>query len=238
MNDVKFTIITVVFNNVKTIEDTIQSIIQQSYTNFEYIVVDGGSNDGTLAILEKYRGEISVLISEPDEGIYDAMNKGIRCATGELIGIVNSDDWLENDALMNVCKSYQENVDVYYGFIRTIKSESEFSVSRFSHNFINEKMIHHPATFISRNTYARFGLYDLSYKMSADYDFILRLYNGGAIFQPVNHIISNFREGGVSSTVNAMIDTIRVKEKNGILVRKMVKFKVWLLKIKEAMLCF
>ncbi len=124
-------IITVCLNSEKTIEQTIQSVINQTYPNIEYIIIDGKSTDRTLEIIDKYKGKISILVSESDEGIYDAMNKGLKLATGELIGIINSDDWYESDAVETIVNSFlaDRNVQVIYGnmdvydqdkFIRTI----------------------------------------------------------------------------------------------------------------------
>ena len=108
MQDMLISIITVCLNAVETIETTIRSVLQQTYKNVEYIVIDGGSTDGTLQIIEKYRNDISILISEKDEGIYDAMNKGIELARGDYIGIINADDWYEKDAVehvVQICKA-------------------------------------------------------------------------------------------------------------------------------------
>lgn len=126
-NMIKVSIITVVYNGVKNIEQTIKSVLHQTYSNIEYIVIDGGSTDGSLDIIKKYSDSISYWVSEADKGIYDAMNKGISKATGDLIGIINSDDWYEPDAIMNMVTAYEENT-VLYGIIRTICNENEVSL--------------------------------------------------------------------------------------------------------------
>ncbi len=104
-------IITVVYNGAKTLEQTILSVLNQTYKNIEYIIIDGESTDGTLDIIEMYRDKISTCISEPDEGLYDAMNKGVSIANGELIGIINSDDWFEKNAVELVVSSYVNNLN-------------------------------------------------------------------------------------------------------------------------------
>ena len=98
-NSPLISIITVSYNAVKTIEDTITSVLNQTYSNIEYIIIDGASTDGTLEVIKKYQDDISIIVSEPDKGIYDAMNKGIERANGELIGIINADDWYEANAV-------------------------------------------------------------------------------------------------------------------------------------------
>ena len=121
----KVSIITVVYNGAKTIEQTIQSVLNQTYENIEYIVIDGASNDGTQALVEKYVDNISYYISEKDNGLYYAMNKGIRKATGDIIGIINSDDWYGENAIKDIVDHFRENdVDLVYGQMITI-SENE-----------------------------------------------------------------------------------------------------------------
>ena len=107
----KVSIITVCFNSAKTIRDTIESVINQTYKNIEYIIVDGGSTDGTIDIIKEYEPYIAKWVSESDDGIYDAMNKGIMMSTGEIIGLVNSDDFLELEAIKNVVKTYLKNIN-------------------------------------------------------------------------------------------------------------------------------
>ena len=111
----KISIITITFNSEKTLEETIESVLSQNYPNLEYLIIDGGSSDGTLEIVKRYKDKIDFVISEPDRGISDAFNKGIRYATGEIVGIINSDDLLLPDALHKVAENYDSNVGVYRG---------------------------------------------------------------------------------------------------------------------------
>ena len=128
MNNIPLiSIITVSYNAVKTIEDTILSVINQTYPNIEYIIIDGGSTDGTLDIIKKYQDKITYWVSEPDKGIYDAMNKGIAKANGELIGIINADDWYELDAVQNVVLEFNNTRPaIYHGGLNIVKASSYF----------------------------------------------------------------------------------------------------------------
>lgn len=152
----KVTIITVCYNSSKTIERTLKSVLNQTYSDYEYIIIDGFFTDDTLSIIEDYKplfGSKLRVISEPDNGIYDAMNKGIRLASGDLIGIVNSDDYLELDALQNIVDAYDGyQYEIIYGMIRTIRDDKEVQVYIKKHENIDEDMIAHPACFITKKS--------------------------------------------------------------------------------------
>lgn len=201
----KVSVITVCLNSNETIEQTIRSIIGQTYKDMEYIIIDGGSDDGTKEIIERYRDHISVYISEPDEGIYDAMNKGIRMSTGQIIGIVNSDDWLEADAVETVANVFEtEDTDIVYGNVNEIKNNRPVSVLRSvdkldDDNVWAEMPVWHPATFISRDVYERIGGYSTRYRISSDYDFIIRCFLNHERFFYLDKVLSNFRNEGLSS---------------------------------------
>lgn len=226
MKDVKFSIITVSYNSEVTIRDTIESVLQQTYCNYEYIIIDGASTDNTLKIIkeyeEKFQGRLRY-ISEPDQGIYDAMNKGIRMADGDIIGIINSDDWYEKNTLENIVSEYREqNYVIYYGCMRTVDSKSgkEIRCAIYSHEYIRDAMINHPTMFVSKKVYEDFGVYDQSYKASADYDFTIRMVNEKNIaFVPVYKILANFRTGGASFSVEALKETMQIKKKYGFITK-------------------
>lgn len=226
----KFSIITVCFNSEKTIERTIVSVLSQSYKNFEYIIVDGASTDGTLNIIksytEKYPDKIK-LISEKDNGIYDAMNKGIRAASGDLIGIVNSDDYYEIDALENISRAYDgKKYEIVYGMLRTIKDGKEVSVYIKNHQWLEEDMITHPTCFVTKGIYDDFGVYSLKYQYSADYEFMLRVSKiPQVVFRPVYKIISNFSIDGASASVNGYIDTLNLQLEYNLIDRKKYYFE-------------
>lgn len=210
-----FSIITVCFNSEKTIERTIKSVLEQSCQDYEYILVDGASTDHTLDIIHRYEpffyGKMKV-ISELDKGIYDAMNKGIRAASGELIGIVNSDDYYEKDALEKIAQAYQGyNYTIVYGLVRSVTDGKEVMVFLKNHEFLEKDMITHPSCFITKKLYERFGMYSLKYPYSADYEFMLRVKKESEVrFIKIYEIITNFSTGGVSDSVKAYRDTLRL----------------------------
>lgn len=210
-----FSIITVCFNSEKTIERTIQSVLNQTFQDFEYIIVDGASKDGTLEIIKKYencfQGKMK-WISEKDAGIYDAMNKGIQLAAGELVGLLNSDDYYECDALEKISKVYNHgDYSIIYGAVRAVQDGREVMVYVKNHEFIEQDMITHPSCFVSKKIYDRFGGYSLKYPYSADYEFMLRIRNEREIqYTKIYDIITNFSNGGVSNGVRAYRDTMRL----------------------------
>lgn len=203
----KVSIITVCYNSAKTIRDTIESVINQSYPNIEYIIVDGGSTDGTIDVIKSYEQFISKWVSEPDSGIYDAMNKGIKWATGDLIGLVNSDDYLGPDALTVIVSAYlrDTNADILHGNMRFVDADRSVSyiktsVINVSKEFIYGKMpVCHPATFVNRNTYNELGLFNIEYRNAADYEFILRCIRTNKKFVYIDNVLTNMRSGGVSN---------------------------------------
>jgi len=227
----KFSIITVCYNSEKTIERTILSVLAQTYQNFEYIIVDGASTDGTIDIIKGYKDKYPCkikIISEKDDGIYDAMNKGIKLATGDLIGIVNSDDYYEQDALDNVLQVYDEKkYEIIYGMLRTLKNDKEVSIYIKNHQWIEEDMITHPTCFVTRAVYEDYGVYSLEYPFSADYEFMLRMSrNHQVTFQPVYKIISNFSLDGASASIYGYIDTLKLKHLYGLISSRSFFLKI------------
>lgn len=212
----KVSIITVCFNSAHTIRQTFDSVLGQSYPNIEYLVIDGQSTDGTVDIVREYEplfeGRMR-WVSEKDEGIYDAMNKGIRMASGELIGIINSDDYYEEQAVETMVNAMtEEKYQILYGGVRTWKNGKEESVGLLSHEFLRERMIGHPACFVTRSVYEDFGIFNTKYASVADYDFMLRMYENKEVkFRPVYHVIANFRLGGMCSTDTAYLDLVRLQ---------------------------
>lgn len=209
----RFTIITVCYNSGQTIERTIKSVVSQTFKDFEYIIVDGVSKDNTLQIVEEYHKHYPTIIkyiSEPDKGIYDAMNKGILMATGDLIGIVNSDDWLEPDAIENVNSLFEQNnsslESVYVGGLNFHHNNGKVqsilpNLKKFYSHVGTFDMVgvNHPASFIPKHVYNSVGLYDTKIKISADVDFILRCYYSGKEFQSIPVVVSNMSDGGLSN---------------------------------------
>ena len=220
-----FSIVTVCYNSEKTIETTIKSILNQTCQDYEYWIIDGKSTDRTVQIIQQYeplfQGKLK-WISEKDQGIYDAMNKGIEHSSGELIGILNSDDYYESDALEKIAKVYHgEPYCIVYGMIRTIRDGKEVMVYLKNHELLEEDMIAHPACFITKKLYDKFGKYSLDYLYSADYEFMLRIHKNQEIhFVKLYEILTNFNLDGASNSVRAYRDTLRLLKQYGILKRK------------------
>lgn len=212
MKDIHFTIITVSYNSSLTIEKTIKSILNQTYTHFEYIIVDGRSNDKTLEIINKYSNHFGSklhLISEPDTGIYNAMNKGIQIAKGDIVGIVNSDDWLEPNTLEIIADAVNEKAilnTIYTGWINFVYNNEKVQLLKTNKKRFEDYAkrylmgINHPATFVPLSIYKRLGAFDEELNISADIDFVLRARNNGVNFQFVDKVLSNMRDGGASNS--------------------------------------
>lgn len=225
MNKPLISIITVCYNSEKTIGGTIESILNQLYTNIEYILVDGSSKDKTLEIIKSYeesfrRKNIKYKwISEPDKGIYDAMNKGIEMASGELIGIINSDDWYELDALNIIVEQIKPEVDLYYGNLKIYKEDIFSHVQIASKNLEKLKkgmIVPHPTVFVRKKVYDIIGKFSLEFKIAADWDFLLRAYLNNLIFLKIDNNIANFRLGGESYIFNKkyILEKSKVRKKN------------------------
>ncbi|MBP0902858.1 glycosyltransferase family 2 protein [Mariniflexile gromovii] len=230
----KFSIITVCFNSEKTIKDTIESVLNQTYSNIEYIIIDGNSNDTTVEIIKYYEVKFNQKnisykwISEPDKGIYDAMNKGLSMANGDLIGIINSDDWFELDALSQILK---------------VKRDTLFSIISGNKNKVNNKNkvyktvenkkdiekyigrimpLNHPATFVDKSVYEQIGFFNTNYKLSADYELIFRAYSAGVQFLFTDKVIVNMRNTGATHLTKNLF--ITAKEDFEIRKNNKVKF--------------
>jgi glycosyltransferase involved in cell wall biosynthesis len=165
------TIVTIVYNDEEFIEQTIKSILSQTYDNVEYIVIDGGSTDKTLDIIKRYDSQIDYWISAKDKGIYDAMNRGIQLAQGVMIGLINSGDYCADNALEYFAKAYDEHSDCYYTDIHIVFDSMQITTKKMSSfNYWKGMPICHQSLFISMKTYKEIGLYNLNYKLLADYD--------------------------------------------------------------------
>lgn len=220
--DMLVSIITVCYNSERTIRQTLESVLEQTYPHIEYIIVDGKSADGTLDIVNEYaerfaeKGYAFRVISEKDNGIYDAMNKGIGLATGELVGIINSDDWYEPIAVETAVRTYREELyDLFYADINLIRADGVVIVkhSRLD-KFPSSRHWNHPTTFITQKTYREQGGY-LCQTVYDDYDLILRLRRAGKKAVVRNVVLANFRTGGVSNEKNLKKCIQRVKARYG-----------------------
>lgn len=178
----KISIITVSYNSAATIETTFQSVANQSYDNIEYIVVDGGSKDATLDLIKKHASTISKWVSEPDRGLYDAMNKGIQMATGEVIGLINSDDFFcDSQAIEKVMNIFQNNksldsvyADMYYVAQNDISKIVRYWVTGEQRKFSKGWHPGHPVFYVKKEVYDKYGDFDLNYNLAADFEIMLR----------------------------------------------------------------
>lgn len=205
----KISIITATYNSATTIRDTIESVIAQDYDDIEHIIVDGASKDKTLEIVKGYGDKIAKIISEPDKGIYDAMNKGIKSATGDVVGILNSDDFFTSkDVLSTVAKTFMENdIDALYGDVHFVNSENlEKSVRYYSSAIFKPSLFRfgfmpaHPSFYMKRSCYDKYGLYSLDYKIASDYDLLIRyLYKHKIKYKYIKKDFVTMRTGGVST---------------------------------------
>lgn len=202
MDNPKISLITISYNSEKTIRDTFESVRKQNYPNLEYILVDGGSKDSTLKIAEEYSDIITSIVSEPDKGISDAMNKGIRRVTGDLIGIIHSDDMLAENALNILAKEWDGISDIYYGHLivcaedghlmHQLRSNSDLSSLRYGFCLL------HPSTFVTKLAYDKYGTFDIELKCAMDYDLLLRFYTQGAKFRYIDQNLAVYRVGGTN----------------------------------------
>lgn len=220
-NNPKISIITICYNSEIYLEQAIKSIVNQPYLNKEYIIIDGGSTDGTLDIISRYRDQIDYFVSEPDKGISDAFNKGIKAATGDIIGIINSDDMLADNALQSLADNYDPKVDIYRGICRHIDSESgsvfDEKPTLYFPAIPMGLNIAHPATFVSKSAYDRFGIFDTSLKYAMDLDLLRRFSKADANVKYVDQVLAVFRLGGCSQQYvkERSNEVFRIMRKNG-----------------------
>tara|TARA_Y100000816_G_scaffold283142_1_gene259684 strand:+ start:1217 stop:1978 length:762 start_codon:yes stop_codon:yes gene_type:complete len=207
----RFSVITVVKNDKLKILDTIKSVLSQSYKNFEYIIIDGKSNDGTFEILSKYKKKIDYLISETDRGIYYAMNKGIKISKGEIIIFINSGDLFFKNALKIIDKTFKKNkkIDFVFGTVKRHYTKSTilkqgFNLNRLKYNF-DFATAHSTGFFLKKKLFLKYGFFNTKYKCSADYDLYYRLIitkkiNGGSTKK--TELIGEVMSGGFSSKLS------------------------------------
>lgn len=199
-------IVTVCYNSEKTIRRAIESVLGQTYPKIEYIIVDGQSQDGTLAIAREYedkfreKGYSYRIISEKDNGIYDAMNKGIRASSGEIVGMINSDDWYEPIAAETAAAAYaNNNFDIFYADINLIKENGDVIVKQSREDkFPTSRHWNHPTTFVAKSAYNEMGLYACK-GVYDDFDLVLRFRKAGKRVVIQNIVLANFCTGGISN---------------------------------------
>lgn len=204
-------IITISYNSEKFFEQTIKSVLHQSYSNIEYIIIDGLSTDKTMDIVSSYgnafneKGFIFKYSSEPDKGISDAFNKGINLANGKFVGIINSDDWFEPDAVETIVKNLDKKYNIYCGKLNLFDSNLNFLKTRKSrpHLLPLGMYINHPTVFVERKIYAH-NMFDTSLKIVMDYDVLLKFRKRGFKIKNIDKVISNMRLGGISGDIVKM----------------------------------
>jgi len=206
----KISVVTVAYNAAATIEDTLRSVTEQDYPDLEYIVVDGASKDDTVSICKRYEHGIAQLISEPDQGIYDAMNKGIRMATGDFVGLLNSDDFYAHAGVISaVARQLQESdADTLFGDLIMVHPEDTTKVSRYYpgkgfelKRFEMGDMPPHPTFFVRRELYEQWGFFKPEYKIVADFELMLRfLYLQRASYTYLPEVMVHMRTGGNSGS--------------------------------------
>ncbi len=244
----KITIITVCRNSSRYIEDAIKSVASQDYRDIEHIVIDGDSYDGTQQILEKHTDKLAYWTSEPDQGIYDAMNKGLRVATGDVVGILNSDDFYYNDQVIaTVAEAFSDpQIDAVFGDLifvdpnnldRTVRtySSKNWHPDRFAKGY----MPAHPTFFVRRIHYQQHGFFETNYEIAADYEMLIRLLYVKKItyrYLPIKMV--KMRKGGVSSNgirsnITLNNEIIRACRKHGIKTNSLKIYPKYFKKVFE-----
>ncbi len=201
----KISVITVCYNSEKYIEQTIKSVVGQTYENIEYIIVDGGSTDGTIDIIKKYETSLNKWISEPDEGIAHAMNKGMDLVTGDFILFLHSDDYLMNSRVLEKAAPYLNSMYDIVAFDILFEDGGKKTLARprgFNWWFNFKTGLFHQSTLCSRKLFEKIGIFDTNFKIAMDYDFFLRAYKSGAKLQYINMPLSVMRLVGISSRRN------------------------------------
>ncbi|WP_421716488.1 glycosyltransferase family 2 protein [Arcobacter arenosus] len=227
----KVSIITSVWNNEKTIEDAIKSVLSQNYRDIEYILVDGASSDGTVEVIKKYEDKISTFVSEKDKGIYDGLNKGVELATGDIIGFLHSDDIYADEHIISevVGQFKNTNTDSIYGDLVYVDKVDTSKIFRYwkSGNYSFKKLCNgwmppHPTFFVKKEFYDRYGKFDLDFGIAADYDFMLRMlgkYKITTSYLP--KVLYKMRVGGASNRsikniIQKSREDIKALKNNGI----------------------
>jgi glycosyltransferase len=231
----KISLITAAYNSVRTLPDTLSSVLAQTAGGFEHILVDGGSSDGTVELIRNFEPKAEEKnigcqwVSEPDNGIYDAMNKGLRMATGKVIGLINSDDRLAGPGVLSkVATAFQDPaVDAVYGDllyvdavdpsrVRRVWRSGDFSVGKLRRGWHPA----HPTLYLRRSVYEKYGLFDLDYASAADVEFMMRIFSKGIRSVYLPEVLVRMRTGGISNRVSNVwkqnCNVLRGMHKNGI----------------------
>lgn len=227
----RISVITVCFNSVKTVENTIHSVVGQTHKNIEHIVVDGASTDGTVDILNRHCAKLAKVISEPDLGIYDAMNKGLRLATGEIIGFLNADDVYADDEVLSKVAAImgKDKLDALFGDAEFVNPDRPNQpMRRYRSGRFHPKRIAwgwmpaHPTLFLRRHVYERFGMFRTDYRIAGDFELVARMFHSGTLsYRYLPEVLVRMRTGGISTggwrnTILLNTEVLRACRENGI----------------------
>lgn len=244
----KLSIITISYNAARTIADTLQSVASQTYPHVEHIVVDGNSKDGTQKIVARYNGRVAKFISEPDKGIYDAMNKGLALSTGDVIGFLNADDVYIDDAILSKIADLmeREKLDALYGDVAFFRAENPArTVRRYRSKYFSPKRIAmgwmpaHPSLFMQRRIYKQFGSFDTRYRIAGDFELVARVFHSDTLrYRYLPEVIVRMRTGGVSTGGwrNTLLLNQEVRhacQKNGIATNRVLLLSKYMGKLLE-----
>lgn len=217
------TIITVCLNSESTIRETLESVVNQTYANIEYLIMDGGSRDQTLDIVKEYQDHIRTLISEPDKGMYYAINRGLSLASGDIIGILNSDDYYTRDAVERVVEASLEHPEasVFFGNLNMLGKENDGSYEERKgslEGLDTDMSVNHPTCFLRKEVYQRYS-FRTDYRIVADYELMLRLRKEGTQFYHIDRPLAFFRYGGVSTvaTKEYFLELYSLKREYGLI---------------------
>lgn len=251
-NNMKISLITITYNSGKTLADTINSVLEQTYSNIEYIIVDGASKDNTVSIIKKYEPLFErriKWISEPDKGLYDAMSKGIKMATGEVIGILNSDDFFtSNSVLQKIAEAFEQDgqLDAVYGDVHFVhpnqldKCVRYYSSKIFKRNLMKLGfMPAHPSFYLRKECFEKYGMYKTDYKIAADFEFLLRVIYKAKIktkYLPIDMV--TMRTGGASTSgieshKRIMNEHLRAFRENDIYTNRLLLSLRYIYKVEE-----
>jgi glycosyltransferase involved in cell wall biosynthesis len=248
MSKLSFSIITVSYNSETTISDTINSVLNQTYPGIEYVIIDGASTDGTKKILDSFKNRITKLVSEHDRGLYDAINKGIKLATGDIVGILHSDDFFYNNTVVEkIARAFEENeTDAVIGDIQFVDpvdtskivryfSSKKFSLTKFRFGY----MPPHPSFYVRRELFEKLGYYKTDYKIAADYELVLRFLLISKIkYKYLEMPFVSMRSGGVSnksigSNIILNKEIARACRENGIYTNYLLIYLKYITKVFE-----
>jgi len=235
------TVVTVVLNNRLHIEQAILSVLAQTYTNIEFIIVDGGSTDGTLDIIRKFEDRIDLWVSERDGGIYEGMNKGLKLASGDYVGMLNSDDWLEPHALKLIIANFTPRIDYVYGDVYVTDKQGKTIGIKSAERAIETSLPYrmpfaHQGFYARRAVLEQAGGYKSEYRLSADLELICRLVRLGFKGEYIPAVLANFRQGGASGGVRTFLETRKIATEYGMgLLESWVRFTVSMIKTELVM---